>query len=307
MIGGIEMRTEKGIFIAFILNLFFAVFELFGGFFTNSVAIMSDAIHDFGDALSIGFSFFMERKSRKKADDLYTYGYVRYSLFGATVTSVILLIGSIFVIYNSVLRFIYPEPINYNGMIIFAIVGFTVNLLGAFFTKEGESLNQRAVNLHLLEDVLGWLIVLVGSCLIKITNFVRLDSILSLCVSCFIFWNSLKNFISIVNTMGEKVPAGISVEEIRHHLLEIEDVKGVHHIHIWSLDGEKNNCATLHIVTDGNSVIVKNKVKEELREHGISHITVEIESSNEVCNEKECCVNVEIGGCNHHHHHHHSH
>jgi cobalt-zinc-cadmium efflux system protein len=169
-------------------------------------------------------------------------------------------------------------------------------------------LNQKAVNLHLIEDVLGWFIVLLGSCVMKITGFVRLDSIVSVCVACFILWNTIKNFISIIYTMGEKVPAGISVEEIKHHLLEIDGVKDAHHIHIWSLDGNNNNCATLHIVSDENSIIIKKKVKEELREHNILHITVEIETSSEICNDEECNINVEMAGCCcHTHHHSHSH
>ena len=303
------MKSDKSIFIAFLLNLIFAIFELFGGVFTNSVAIISDATHDFGDAISIGFSYFMERKSRRKPDDKYTYGYIRYSLFGAIVTSIILLVGSIFVIYNSILRFLIPEPINYNGMIIFAIVGFSVNLLGAFFTKGGDSLNQKAVNLHLLEDVLGWLIVLVGSCIIKVTEFILLDSILSLCVACFILYNSLKNLISIIYTVGEKVPNGVSVDEIKHHLMHINGVKDVHHIHIWSMDGSRYNCATLHIVTDESSNKVKTLVRQELKEHNISHVTIEVETSNEICSEKECdvCIYSEENHNHFHHHHHHSH
>ena len=301
------MKSDKSIFIAFLLNLIFAIFEFFGGIFTNSVAIISDAIHDFGDAISIGFSYFMEMKSRKKPDDKYTYGYIRYSLFGATVTSIILFVGSIFVIYNSILRFLTPEPINYNGMIIFAIVGFTINLFGAFFTKDGDSLNQRAVNLHLLEDVLGWLIVLIGSCIIKVTEFILLDSILSLFVSCFILYNSFKNLISIIYTVGEKVPNGVSVDEIKHHLMHINGVKDVHHIHIWSMDGSGFNCATLHIVTDENSNKVKTLVRQELKEHNISHVTIEVEAEGEECAEKDCHVDTHHECHGHHHHHHHHH
>ena len=150
------MKTEKNILIAFVLNLAFSVFEFFGGIFTGSVAIVSDAIHDIGDAASIGVAFFLEKKSKKQPDRKYTYGYARYSVIGGLITTLILLVGSCLVVYNAILRIIEPTVINYDGMIVFAVVGVIVNLCAAIFTREGGSINQRAVNLHMLEDVLGW-------------------------------------------------------------------------------------------------------------------------------------------------------
>ena len=156
------MKTEKNIFFAFILNLAFSVFEFAGGIFTGSVAIISDAIHDIGDAISIGISYFLERKSKKQPDEVYTYGYARYSVVGGVVTTLILLLGSVAVVYNAVIRIISPVPVNYGGMIVFAIVGVVVNGGAALFTRDGDSVNQKAVNLHMLEDVLGWIVVLIG-------------------------------------------------------------------------------------------------------------------------------------------------
>jgi len=156
------MKSEKNILIAFILNISFSLFELFGGLFTNSISIMSDAIHDFGDALSIGLSLFLEKKSHQKPDCKYSYGYTRYSILGAFITTSILTIGSILVIISSIKRLINPVTINHNGMIIFAVFGVIVNFLAVYFTKDGYSMNQKAVNLHMLEDVLGWLVVLIG-------------------------------------------------------------------------------------------------------------------------------------------------
>ena len=157
------MKTEKNIFIAFILNLAFSVFEFIGGAISGSVAIMSDAIHDLGDATSIGISYFLEKKSKKKPDDNYTYGYIRYSVIGSIITTAILIVGSIFVILESIKRIINPIQIDYSKMILLAIVGVVVNFIAAYVTKEGDSLNQKSVNLHMLEDVLGWVVVLVRS------------------------------------------------------------------------------------------------------------------------------------------------
>ena len=103
------MRSDKNILIAFVLNLAFSVFELIGGLFTNSVAIMSDALHDIGDAASIGISYFLEKKSKRQPDDVYTYGYLRYSVIGSVITVLILLTGSVLVVINAVGRIFEPQ------------------------------------------------------------------------------------------------------------------------------------------------------------------------------------------------------
>ena len=185
------MKTEKNILIAFLLNMLFSIFELIGGIFTNSVAIISDAVHDFGDSISIGISYFLEKKSKKKPDNNYTFGYTRYSILGAFITNTILIIGSVLVIINAIKRIINPVTINYDGMIIFAIFGVIVNFLAAYFTKEGDSLNQKAVNLHMLEDVLGWSVVLIGAILIKFTEINVIDSIMSIGLAIFILTHSI--------------------------------------------------------------------------------------------------------------------
>ena len=180
------MKTERNILIAFILNLAFSIFEFVGGIITGSVAIMSDAVHDIGDAASIGVSYFLEKKGEK------------YSLIGAFITTLTLLLGSIVTICNAIGRLIDPAKINYDGMIVFAIVGVCVNLCAAFVTREGDSLNQKAVNLHMLEDVLGWIVVLVGAIVMRFTDFALLDPIMSIGVSLFILINALRNLKEII-------------------------------------------------------------------------------------------------------------
>ena len=299
------MKTEKNILIAFILNLAFSIFEFVGGIFTGSVAILSDAVHDIGDATSIGVSFILEKKSKKHPDEKYTYGYIRYSVLGSVITTFILLFGSASVIYNAVLRIITPTEINYNGMILFAVIGVTVNLIAAFVTREGDSLNQKAVNLHMLEDVLGWIVVLIGAIVIKFTEFYIIDPIMSIGVAVFIFVNAIKNLKEITDIFLEKTPHNIDIPELKEHICEIEGVLGVHHIHVWSIDGH-HNYATMHIVADGDAHEIKEKIREELKEHGISHVTLELEDKNEHCHEEQCHIEP-ISHSGHHHHHHHHH
>lgn len=296
------MKTEKNILVAFLLNLAFSLFELFGGFFTNSVAIISDAIHDFGDSISIGISYFLEKKSKRKPDNKYTYGYTRYSILGAFITNTILITGSVLVVVNAIERIINPIEINYNGMIIFAVFGASINFLAAYFTKDGDSLNQKAVNLHMLEDVLGWIVVLIGAITMKFTNINVIDSILSIGVAIFILIHALKSFKKILDLFLTKTPNDVNIEHLKEHLLKIDNVIDIHHIHIWSMDGF-NNYATMHLVTKTEDIKkLKQEVREELEEHGINHVTIELEDGSYDCDEKECEVKTNHKHSHHHHH-----
>ena len=297
------MKTEKNILVAFLLNLFFSIFELVGGMFTNSVAIISDAVHDLGDSFSIGLSYFLEKKSKKKPDDKYTYGYMRYSVLGAIITNTILITGSVLVIYNAIERLFNPVDINYNGMIIFAVFGVVVNFLAAYFTRDGDSLNQKAVNLHMMEDVLGWVVVLIGALVIKVTEINMIDSILSIGVACYVLIHALTSFKDIVDLFLTKVPSGVNVSELSKHILEIDGVEDVHHVHVWSMDGV-NNYATMHIVSNKKDIYkIQKSIREELEEHGINHVTIEIDNNKDECSDKEC--EVKHNKHSHHHHHHH--
>ena len=300
------MKTEKNILIAFVLNFAFSIFEFFGGIFTGSVAIMSDAVHDLGDATSIGISYFLEKKSKHAPNGLYTYGYARYSVIGGLITTLILFFGSAAVIYNAILRLITPEEIHYDKMILFAVIGVAVNLAAALFTREGGSINQRAVNLHMLEDVLGWIAVLIGAIVMRFTDWAIIDPIMSIAIALFIIINAARNLKAILDLFLEKTPHGMEIEEIREHLLEVEGVVDVHHIHVWSMDGE-NHYATMHIVADGDAREVKEAVRHELAEHGICHCTLELEAEGEHCPEKTCHAPTHTEGGHHHHHHHHHH
>ena len=296
------MKKNK-MLIAFLLNFVFSVFEFIGGIFTGSIAISSDALHDLGDAISIGLSLGLERLSRKGPDKKYTYGYYRYSVLGGTVQSVLLLCGSVFVAYSAVCRFLAPQPVDYSGMIIVAIIGFVVNFAAAWFTSGDGSINQRAINLHMLEDVLGWAAVLVGAAVMRFTDWWFIDPTLSLVLSVFIGVNALRNLKKVLDIFLEKTPAGIDTEEITRHLEEIPGVESIHHLHIWSMDGYRNS-ATLHAVVSADFAAVKQAIKEELAEHGIAHATIEPEQPGEPCKET-CCQGAEPSEHHHHHHHHH--
>lgn len=283
------MKTEKNILIAFLLNLSFSIIEFIGGLFTNSIALLSDSIHDMGDSLSIGLSFFLEKKSRKEPDDKYTFGYARYSILGAVITTAILLVGSIVVVINAIKRIINPVSINYNGMIVIALFGMIINFVAAYSTREGDSLNQKSVNLHMLEDVLGWIIVFIGAIIMRFTDISIIDPILSILVAIFIFINSIKNLKLIIDLFLEKTPIGITTDKIKESILNIKDIKDVHHIHIWSIDGY-NNYATLHVVVKEIDNNIKQQIRKEMKKLNISHVTIELETVDEKCKDKKCHI-----------------
>lgn len=293
------MKTDKNILIAFILNLGFSIFEIIGGLFTSSIAIISDAFHDFVDAFSIGLSYILERKSKKKPDYKYTYGYMRFSVLGAFLTTTFLAAGSIVVMISAINRLFNPVEVHYNGMIIISIIGIIVNFLAAYQTKDGDSLNQKSVNLHMLEDVLGWIVVFFGSILMKFTDISYIDSIMSIGIACCILIHALKNLKSVLDLFLVKTPASIDIDHIKKELLEIPNINDIHHIHIWSIDGV-NNYATLHAVSDIKDLTAAKKaIKECLKEHGIAHSTIELENSKEKCPEHDCVVKV--SNSTHHH------
>lgn len=295
------MKTQKNIFIAFILNLIFSLVEFIGGILTGSIAIISDAIHDFGDATSIGVSYLFERKSKYQPNDTYTYGYARYSVLGGLITISILLIGSIIVIYNATNRLINPVLINYNGMLILASVGLSINLFATYFTHGGHSINQKAVNLHMLEDVFGWLIILIGAVVMRFTNFYILDPILSIIVALLVLFNSFKSLKEILDIFLLKIPNHINVKQLKNHIKDINGVVDAHHIHVWTTDGE-TIYASLHVVVNEYDSNIKSLVKSKLNEYRISHVTIEMETVNENCLEKQCVLTPHSNCCKHHHH-----
>lgn len=298
-------KSTKSIGTAFLLNLGFSIFELIGGIYVNSISIISDSIHDFGDAFSIAISWILDKKSQKKPDSKYTYGYLRMSVLGALINSVVLLIGSTIMIYNAISRLIHPEDVNYNGVLILAIIGLIVNGLGAYKTGKGKAISEKVVSLHLLEDVLGWAAVLICSLLMKIFDLPILDPILSIGISAFILFNVFRNLKKIFELFLEKAPNDVNTQHIVKGLMGNPLVKDVHHIHLWSIDSI-NNFGTIHVVLDGNLeadkiIEIKQYVRHEFANHNVAHVTIEIEYENEACNEHECNIDNMSNSDIHHH------
>ena len=273
--------------LAFFLNLAFTIFEIIGGFYVNSVAIISDAIHDLGDSLSLGTAWYLERKSLKASDQNFTYGYKRFSLLGALITCIVLIIGSFFVINESIKRLLHPEPTNAEGMIVFAIVGVLVNGYAAWKLSGGSSLNERVVSLHLLEDVLGWVAVLIAAIVLLIWDIPFLDPLLSLAITAYILWNVFKRTKETLYIFLQGTPKEIKLEELTQKITNLSLIDSIHHTHVWTLDGESNVFSThiklVSFVESEQISALKKEVQTILRNYNFSHSTIEIEQYGEVC------------------------
>ncbi len=277
-------NAEKNIAIVFFLNLSFVIIEVIGGIITNSIAILSDAVHDIGDCLSLGVSWVMQKKSEKSSDEKYSYGYKRYSLLGSLFLSGVLCVSSVFVLMKAVSRLWSPEAVNANGMLWLAVAGIVVNGAAAFKVKGGHSLNERSVYLHIMEDVLGWAAVLIASVVMLFRDLPILDPLLSIAISIWVLYNVFRNTRDVFKVLLQAVPEGINMNELRSRLLAIEGVRSIHHLHIWSMDGE-SHVMTLHIVCTHpyDKQAIRNAINHISKDYGITHTTVEFEDDEFVC------------------------
>jgi cobalt-zinc-cadmium efflux system protein len=273
-------HTEN-IRVAFLLNLGFTLFEVIGGLYTNSLAILSDALHDLGDSFSLGIAWYLERHSHKESDHRYSYGYRRFSLLAALINTVILIAGSIYILSEAVPRLLHPEQSNAGGMIFLAVIGIAVNGAAALRVRGEGSLNAQVISWHLLEDVLGWAAVLIVSIGLLITEIHILDPILSILINLYVLYNVVGKLRKTVSLFLQAVPDSLEIPEIEHHLSCIPQVLSVHHTHIWSLDGE-NHVLTTHLVVDPQAdkdslVRIKRDVREITKKMSLAHSTIELE------------------------------
>ncbi len=275
--------------VAFFLNFSFTIIEFIGGVLTNSVAIMSDAIHDLGDTIAIGSAWFMEKHSEKEQDERFTYGYKRFSPLSAFITSVILIAGSVFIFVETIPRLIHPETVHAQGMLVLAVLGVTMNGLAVLRLKKGDkdSINQKAVMLHLMEDALGWLAVLIGSVVMIFAHVPILDPILSLLITLYVLYNAIKNLRAVLNIFLQAAPKSFDQHKLKTKILKVEGVLDVHDIRAWSLDGKAIVLTAHLLVADDLGAErlrdIKQAVKHVCAHEDVQHVTLEIETPAEVC------------------------
>jgi len=285
-------HSTRNITLAFWLNTAFAIIEIIGGLYTNSVAILSDALHDFGDSLSLGLSWYFQKKSQQKRDPAFSYGYKRFSLLGAFINSLVLVIGSVFILQEAITRLSDPQKPDAEYQRILAVLGIVFNGAALLRLKKGQSINERVVSLHFVEDVLGWVAILAGSIVMMFFDVPILDPILSIAVALYIVFNVYKNLRSVLRIVLQGMPENVDEEEIRKKVTAIAGVSGVHDIHAWSMDGQYN-ILTMHVVVSDKADLqeiqkIKDEVRHCLQHLHVNHITIETENDQANCGLENC-------------------
>lgn len=278
----------KNLKIAFFINIGFTGLEIIAGFFTNSIAIISDALHDLGDSLSLGLAWYLEKKASKEdATNKFSFGYTRFRLFGALVNAIVLILGSVYIIFEAIGRFQHPEPVKSLWMMGIAVIGVAANGYAAWRTRGAKSLNEKVISWHLLEDVFGWVAVLIVSIILQFKDWYFLDPALSIAISLFILYGVGRRLWDTIYLLLQGVPENIDLEEIRSKLKEVSHVRSIHHTHIWSLDGE-HHVLTTHLVLENISEFcqidqVRQSALEALKEYGFHHYTIQVELDPKTC------------------------
>ncbi|MCC8360599.1 cation diffusion facilitator family transporter [Salinimicrobium sediminilitoris] len=281
-------NSEKNLKLAFFINFGFTIIEIIGGFLTNSVAIISDALHDLGDSLSLGLAWYIEGKANKKgATNEFSFGYARFRLLGALINSVVLVAGSVYIIYEAISRLQNPEAVDSKYMIGFAILGVLANGYAAWRVSGGKSLNDKVVSWHLLEDVLGWVAVFIVAIILQFKDWYILDPILSLGITLYILWGVGGRLKDTLHLLLQGVPEGLNMQEVKKQLQQVDHVSSIHHMHVWSLDGE-HHVLTAHLVLEKISHFdqiddVRQKAIESVEEWDFSHHTFQLELDKEKC------------------------
>ena len=277
---------------AFFLNLSFMLIEVIGGLITGSLAILSDALHDLGDSITLGAAWYLERISRKGRTATFSYGYKRFSLLGGLISGIVLLIGSVVVLFYAIPGLIDPKPVHAEGMLIFAVLGVIINGYAALSIRKGKSLNEKMIGLHLLEDVLGWVAVLVGSLFMVFFEIPWLDPLLSVFISLFILFHVFVNLKKNLRLLLQGTPPSIDIGKMHQTLTHFSEIRGIHDCHVWSMDGNYH-VLTIHLVLCDNYDLkaladLKKRVRASLADSGVDHVTLEFELPDEPCGLINC-------------------
>lgn len=287
-----DQNASGNLRLAFWLNAVFALIEIAGGIMTNSIAVLSDALHDAGDAVAIGVAWYFHHISGRKRDEEYSFGYKRFTVLGALINSLILLSGSIIILYNAIPRLLSPEPVNNQGMLLLAILGILVNGFAMLRVGKGNSQNEKVISLHLLEDVLGWVAVLIVSIILYFKNIPILDPLLSIAITLFILFRLFGSLRQTFRILLQGTPGSEWEANVLSSLKQIKDVNSIHDLHIWTLDGNYH-VASLHIVVNvdlslSETETLKNTIRTTLHDLKIEHATLEIELQGNNCTLTNC-------------------
>ena len=274
------MKAKYAVWVAFFLNLTYAIVEFIAGGVFGSSAVLADSVHDLGDAIAIGISAFLETISNREEDNQYTLGYKRFSLLGALVTAIILMTGSVLVILENVTKILHPQPVNDEGILWLGMIAITINVLASLVVGKEKTKNESILSLHFLEDTLGWVAVILMAIVLRFTDWYILDPLLSLAISFFILSKALPRFWSTLKIFLDAVPEGIDIKQVKSGLERLDNVASLNQLNLWTMDGLEKN-AIIHLCLEDweQMTETKNQVRQLLEERGVQNITIEVDTS----------------------------
>ncbi|OFK00094.1 cation transporter [Streptococcus sp. HMSC071D03] len=298
------MKTKHTVWLAFFLNLSYAIIEFIAGGVFGSSAVLADSVHDLGDAIAIGVSAFLETISNREEDSHYTLGYKRFSLLGALVTAVILITGSVLVILENITKLFHPQPVNDEGILWLGIIAVSINVLASLVVRKGKTKNESILSLHFLEDTLGWIAVILMAIILRFTDWYILDPLLSLVISFFILSKAIPRFWSTLKIFLDAVPEGVDIKQVKSDLEQLEYVASVNQINLWTMDGLEKN-AIIHVCLEHikHMEVCKESIRDLLKDCGFQNITIEVDAdvaSHQV--HKRNMVELEASHDHDHHH-----
>ena len=272
------MSTKGAVWLAFFLNLSYAIIEFIAGGVFGSSAVLADSIHDLGDAIAIGVSAFLETISNREEDSHYTLGYKRFSLLGALVTAVILMTGSVLVILENITKLFHPQPVNDEGILWLGIIAVSINVLASLVVRKGKTKNESILSLHFLEDTLGWLAVILMAIVLRFTNWYILDPLLSLVISFFILSKAIPRFWSTLKIFLDAVPEGVDIQQVKSDLEQLEHVASINQLNLWTMDGlEKNAIVHVCLKEIEQMELCKESIRSKLKDCGFQNVTIEVD------------------------------
>ena len=273
------MTAKKSIWLAFFLNLSFAIVEFIAGGVFGSSTVLADSVHDLGDAIAIGLSAYLETISNREEDSHYTLGYKRFSLLGALITAVILITGSVLVILENITKIFHLQPVNDKGILWLGIIAISVNVLASLVIRKGQTKSESILSLHFLEDILGWLAVILMAIILRFTDWYILDPLLSLVISFFILSKAIPRFWSTLKIFLDAVPEGVDIKQVKSRLEQLDYVASVNQLNLWTMDGLEKN-AIIHVCLEHvkHMEVCKESIRDILKDCGFQNITIEVDA-----------------------------
>jgi len=276
--------SEKRLGFSILLNLTITIAEFIGGLFSNSLALISDAVHNLSDTFSLILAFIAQRIGKKDYTPRQTFGYKRAEILSAFINAVILIVISIFLFYEAVLRFNHPEPVNSHVMFWVALIGLAANLISVVILQRDASgnLNIRSAYMHLIGDTLSSVVVILGALAIRFFGILWLDPVLTILIGIFILKETYRILAQATGILMESSPGDIDIEALRKELEKNPGIANIHHIHIWRISDHETHFQCHADLSDDLLISQSDRIRMDMEKiiiahFPIHHVTIQME------------------------------